>query len=382
MYPLRLDIGGCRLYAACIGYEIAPIGEGPMYRVQRNWGARLREYTYKGMQVVFLENETLRFGILADKGTDVFELNYKPRDMDFVWLTAGGVRDPRAYLSTSPDPLSTFNDYYLGGWQEIFPDGGLPALYEGVQFGQHGEISNLPWDYDIIADTEAEVAVRFSVRTQKTPFYLEKEVRLRAGERALTFSERLVNESDVPLHAMWGHHLTFGPPFLDAGCRLRFPDGTTVVPDEGLVHPTDRRVQPGKSVWPAATGMDGAPVDLSRLPPRGTPSDVCYLTDVPEGWYEVANPATNLVFRLEWDVATMPHVWFWQEFGATKESPWWGRHYNIGLEPFTSHPGHGLPAAIGNGTARLIGPREELRFALRAVIREENTADGASISDA
>jgi hypothetical protein len=36
-----------------------------------------------------------------------FEFNYKPRDMAFVWLTAGGVRNPASYLSTSPDLLAT-----------------------------------------------------------------------------------------------------------------------------------------------------------------------------------------------------------------------------------------------------------------------------------
>ena len=57
-------------------------------------GARVLEYRYKGMRTVFLENEKLRVGVLADKGTDVFEFNDKPRDVDFVWLTACGVRNP------------------------------------------------------------------------------------------------------------------------------------------------------------------------------------------------------------------------------------------------------------------------------------------------
>jgi hypothetical protein len=59
-----------------------------IHRLQRNWGARILECQYKGMRVVFLENELLRVGVLADKGTDIFEFNYKPRDMDFVWRTA------------------------------------------------------------------------------------------------------------------------------------------------------------------------------------------------------------------------------------------------------------------------------------------------------
>ena len=93
------------------------------HRPQRNWGARVLEYQYKGMSAVLLENEKLRVGVLVGKGTDIFEFNYKPTDTDFVWLAPGGVRNPASYLSTAPDPLATFLDYYPGGWQEIFPNG-------------------------------------------------------------------------------------------------------------------------------------------------------------------------------------------------------------------------------------------------------------------
>ena len=61
------------------------------YREQRYWGARILEYEYKGMRVVFLENEKLRVGVLVDKGTDIIEFNHKPTDTDFVWLAPGGV---------------------------------------------------------------------------------------------------------------------------------------------------------------------------------------------------------------------------------------------------------------------------------------------------
>jgi hypothetical protein len=161
-----------------------------LYRPQRNWGARILEYRYKGLRAVFLENELLRVGIIADKGTDVFEFNYKPKDMDFVWLTAGGVRNPTSYLSTSSDPLATFMDYYPGGWQEISPNGGAPSSY----------------------------------------------------------------------------------------------------------------------------------------------------------------------------------LWFWQEYGASEFYPWYGRHYNIGLERFSSFPTNGLQEAVNNGTALSLGARERRHFSLQVEV--------------
>jgi hypothetical protein len=47
----------------------------------------------------------------------------------------------------------------------------------------------------------------------------------------------------------------------------------------------------------------------------------------------------------------MPYLWFWQEFGASRFYPWYGRNYNVGLEPFSSHPTNGIEEAIENGSA-------------------------------
>lgn len=323
------------------------------------------------MRMVFLENEKLRVGVLADKGTDVIEFNYKPRDVDFVWLAAGGVRNPTSYLSTSPDSLATFLDHYPGGWQEIFPNGGAPSSYLGARFGQHGEVSNLPWDYEITEDHEQVVAVRFSVRTQKTPFRLHKTLRLRSGESHLRVEETLANESEVPLRVMWGHHIAFGRPFLEEGCWIRLPEGATVVPHEEPIHPKGRRVEGGRTyTWPIVEDEAGASVDLSVLPETGTMSEMLYLKDLSEGWYEVENPKKALALRVEWDVEEMPYLWFWQEYGASGFYPWYGRHYNVGLEPFSSYPTNGIAEAVSNGTAMLVGAREERRFSLRVEVLE------------
>ena len=60
----------------------------------------------------------------------------------------------------------------------------------------------------------------------------------------------------------------------------------------------------------------------------------------------------------------------WQEYGASGFYPWYGRHYNIGLEPFSSFPTNGLKEAVENGTALILGARERRRFSLRAEVFE------------
>ncbi|MGI8642797.1 MAG: aldose 1-epimerase [Thermomicrobiales bacterium] len=337
------------------------------YRSQRNWGARVHESSTMGMATVVLENRFLCITVLVEKGTDIIEFLYKPIDVDLTWLTAGGIRDPRSYLSTSPDPLGTFTDYYPGGWQEVFPSGGAPSEHNGASFGQHGEVANLPWDYGITTDTEAEVAVTFRVRTQRTPFLIEKTLRLTADEATLQIEEQITNESDVPLRAMWGHHLAFGRPFLAPGDRIEMPEGLKVIPHANNMEPSGRRVQLEEGYWPLVRGADGTDLDLHLLPEPGTPSELVYLTGFGDkGRYTLHSAQHGLGFGLSWDATVLPYCWFWQEFGAITGYPWYGRHYNIGLEPFSSFPTNGLAGAVINDTAMTLGPREGRRLWLRA----------------
>lgn len=343
------------------------------YRPQRNWGARLRDVMYQGLRMVILENELLRIGVLAGKGADLVELNYKPRDMDFTWLAPGGVRNPASHAATAPDNRAAFRENYPGGWQEIFPNGGMPSSYDGADYGQHGEVFNVPWDVNIIDDTEEEVAVRFTVRTRKSPCVIEKTIRLQRKAAGFQIEERLRNESPVQIRAMWGHHITFGPPFLQPGCGIRLPDGISVQPHPEAVAPGGRRVSgPGSFPWPKDPGNA---TDLSVVPDPGTPSDVVYLTGFPggEAWYEVFRPEANLGMRVEWDARQMPFMWYWQEFGGTTGYPWYGRNYNIGLEPFSSAPSLGLADAVANGTALTLEPGEERQFWLRATVIDDMT---------
>jgi Domain of unknown function (DUF4432) len=341
-----------------------------LYRPPRNWSARLREYDLVGgLRAVFLENELLRVGFLADRGTDLIELLYKPRDLDFAWLSAGGIREAAA--PGVCDPLGSFLDTYPGGWQEVLPNGGAPSSHAGATYGQHGEISLVPWDYELLEDGEDAVAVRFAVTGRKAPFRLTKEVRLRAGEPSFSINEVLCNESDVSVQVMWGHHITFGPPFLEPGCRVELADGVEAIAHETPLNEGGRRVRADRFPWPRAKNEADADVSLDVIPEHGEPSELLYLTNFGDGRYEIVRPASRLGLRVEWDAKVMPYLWFWQEFGRTIDYPWYGRHYNVGLEPFTSYPTNGLAEAVANGTALELPPRGRRDFWLTATVVDE-----------
>ncbi|MEU8121959.1 DUF4432 family protein [Spirillospora sp. NPDC049024] len=343
------------------------------HRPSRNWGARVHEITWAGLEAVVLENELLRVTVLVGKGGDIAEFCYKPRDMDFVWLSPGGLRDPRDVAGGAGDDVALFLDGYEGGWQEVLPNGGAPSRYRGAAFAQHGEVAGLPWDAEIVVDEAREVAVRLTVRGRRMPLRVAKTLRLRAGEAELAIEEELVNESGVALEAMWGHHIVFGAPFLRPGHRIRVAEGARVVPHETAIAPGGRRVRAGgPHEWPRVPAEGGGVVDLDVVPEAGVPSEIVYLTGLDEGRYEVVDPA-GFGMRVRWDADVLPHLWLWQEFGATTGHPWWGRAYVMGLEPFAGYPTDGLAAAVANGTALTLGPHARRSLWLRAAVIEEGT---------
>ena len=330
-----------------------------LHRAQRNWGCRIHETDLYGIRTIVLENESIRISILADKGTDLVEFNYKPLDMDFAWLAPGGVRNPLALHSTSPDLLATFIDFYPGGWQEVFPNAGATAQWAGATYGQHGEVFGLPWDVEIVEDSEHAVAVRFTVRGLKVPCTIQKVIRLESGTPGVQFREIVTNHSPVAIDAMWGHHITFGAPFLVPGCRIAVPDGLSAQPHMAAVEGNARRVASTDSfAWPIGVNPDDEDEDFSIVPVKDTASELFYLSGFPgdTAWYEIVRPDTSLGMRVEWDAKTLPFLWYWQEFGASKSYPWYGRNYNIGLEPNSSYPTNGLPDAVANGSALRLEP--------------------------
>jgi hypothetical protein len=66
-----------------------------------------------------------------------------------------------------------------------------------------------------------------------------------------------------------------------------------------------------------------------------------------------------LAIEFEWDKNIFPYLWYWQEFGRSNEYPWFGKNFNIGLEPFSSFPTNGISEAVNNQSALQFGPGEK-----------------------
>lgn len=310
----------------------------------------LTDVTVRGHEAIILENRWLSVWVLPGKGGDIVQFSYKPCDLDATWGTVWGLGPPR--------PAAGFVDQYEGGWQEIFPNGGTESSYRGALLAQHEEAALLPWSWEVLAADRDRVAVKLTVDLLKTPFRLEKTLALTDEGPSLKISETATNLSDFPQRAMWGQHLAFGPPFLEPGCEIEARARTVVVEDE----PTAPRLfRVGRYAWPYVDRVDGSRHDLRLVPSLAGARDIVYLTDFETGRYDLRHPVLGVRLTVRWDERVLPYCWYWQEYRADGY-PWYGRHHNIGLEPFAGYPTHGLDEAIRNGSALEFGPGETRRL--------------------
>jgi len=339
------------------------------YKHERNFGCRLLEVIYKGFKTVFFENEKIRVGVLAGKGTDIFEFLYKPNDTDFMWRSYIGIPESN-YLPSGNINNGNFLDLYHGGWQELFPNGGDAVDYKGANLPMHGEIHTMPWQYEILKNEAEEIKVKFFVRTIRTYFYLEKIISLRTMIPALFIEENITNESREDMDFMWGHHPAFGPPFLSEDCVIDLPE-CRVLTDEIDLSPTTGRCAIAKETdWPYTIDRKGIKIDLSIIPSINVNShDRAYIHSFKEGWYAITNKKLKTGFGITFDPGIFKYLWFWQVYGGAVGYPWYSTTYNVALEPNSSYPPN-LLDAIKKGTSLSLGPGKSISTSLTAVAFE------------
>jgi hypothetical protein len=328
------------------------------------------DWTYRGMKVVWMENDYLRIGILAGRGGDIFEFRYKPKDVDFLLRLQKGILNPNVDFSQMRDTPNQFEDYYYGGWQEILPNS--PGFrYRGASLGQHGEVSLTPWKHAILENTPEKVSVKLWARPLRMPILIEKTLTLKAGKATLYVDEKLTNESRTHLDIAWGHHIAFGLPFLQEGAKIT-TNARRFYADP--VMPPNRRFQPGiEQDFPKIWSVNGLEDDASIVPPGSAApySDLAYLSGFDDtAFYSIKNEVKNVGFAVRWDAGIFKHVWYWTERYATQDAPWWGSVYAVALEPWTMRWRPDPEKAIADGEWLRLEAGEVIETGLEAAAFE------------
>jgi len=339
------------------------------YRIERNYGCRISDsWTYRGHKTAIIENEILRVVVLIDKGADIYEFLHKPSDTDFVWRSPWGVRDPKQFVPTTGSGTELWLDQYEGGWQTVLPGGGFPSQYGDVQMGLHAEVNTIPWDSQIVVDSPETVTLKCSVRTYRTPFYFEKSITLDSLSPVLKTTQTIINEGEEEAHVVWGEHIAIGEPFLNENCVIDLPGGT-IVNHPDIFHPNNTLKEGFEGPWPWNQNLAGNRVDSRIIPSKAARTyDMSYIKDMPEGWYAITDKEKGVGLGVSYPLDIFPYLWYWQSFGGGFGYPWYGRTYNLGLEPFTSYTNQGLAQAIENGTALKMNAGQKIEAFNTAVV--------------
>ncbi|MCC3371883.1 DUF4432 family protein [Cohnella sp. REN36] len=327
------------------------------YKRYRNHGCRLTEdLQYKGYRTLMLENDLIQVILLLDRGGEPVRWLHKPTDTDLIWHTRTGLLPAHGLY---PDYQMT----YLGGWQEMMPEVSRTHEYRGATV-HRGETSITPWDYELIREDEEELRVQLTNRLRSLPLKVEKTFILRRGDTAVRMEERVYNESPVKIEFNWGHHLAYGAPFLKGHSRIGFHPGSVVVNME-----TGER-----SVWPAMPGANSQ-VDLSVMASPGTPRPLLAVESRAGEYRLDAGDHAGLSLTVRWDADIWPYVWYWQNFAADPDAPFFGNEYNIGLEPFNVPPKWTLAEAAERGAALKLDPNGSLSAWLEIELSKEGEKD-------
>jgi hypothetical protein len=340
------------------------------YHYNRNYGCRFKDIIYKGYRTIVIENEKIQASILVERGTDINDFLYKPKDLDFLF------KSPLEMYKGNPNPFpkerstGAFLDIYQGGWQELIPSMNLPSNYKGSELGYHGEAMFEPWKFQIITDNPEEIKIKFFIRLTRSPLYIEKIVSLVSDSTVLSFEESVINEADEEFKLTWGHHPVFGAPFLDENCVIDIPEGS-----EGHSYEVDFSgnsvIAPDRDfLWPLAKGKGGEDVNISKvMPPEAKTAFNAYIKNIKEGWYGITNLDKKIGFGLKWDHKVFKYLMFWFVYRGFYNSPFYGRTYNIGIEPWSSVPGE-IEEAIKLKREITLEPGESIKTNYSAIVYE------------
>lgn len=330
-----------------------------MFHARRH-GCRYLEFSAKGNQFLTMENDLIKVVFWLNKGADIVELRYKPLDIDLMWRSAIPIYPVSDYISPAHAPIGHYFDYYHGGWQEVFPNAHLPTLdYKNAPLGLHGEVCLLPWSYEVLTDTDGELSIEMVVRTVRTPFLLKRVVTIESGSPSLRFHETIVNESPETMHFSWGHHPVFGPPFVQEGCVIDVPEHAIVVFPEGGQTATSRYTYGQRVTWPNATSVDGKRIDASLILGEHTHTTDSFYLEMNEGWAVLRNPMLDVGVGLVWEPEVFPYLWIWQAYCGSQGYPFYGRNYNVAIEPF-SVPIETLTQSVASGSATVLKAGESI----------------------
>jgi hypothetical protein len=323
-------------------------------------GPTVREARWAGLDALVLENEALSVTLVPSLGGHVAQLVDRATGRDLLW------RNPR--LTPRQAPFGAwFDDWWSGGWDEIFPSGDQGHLH-GEALPYMGELWCLPW-VATAAQTRDRASVLGVVDTTIAAARFERRLELRGDEPVLRAHYRIENLDVRPLPFTWGIHPAFA---VTSNHRIDHPGLSMLV---GVASDPGMGTVGSRYAWPDLPdpAVPGGTRDARRVRPR---EDAVFgghwVTDLADGWLALTDTARRRGAAIVFDPSVFPRAWLWQVYGG------WRGHHHVALEAWTSMP-MDLEGAVSAGEQCVLEPggtlETDVAFVLHAGLEAVASVD-------
>ncbi|MCD7819821.1 MAG: aldose 1-epimerase family protein [Lachnospiraceae bacterium] len=326
--------------------------------------AYVRPITYlegrsAGMKAWEVKNGKLSFQIMADKCLDVCGLSYSGINMTF--LSKPGLQGRNHYDTNGEEAIRSIMGglFFTSGLENIC----APCTVDGTDYPMHGRIRTTPGEH-LSADARWEDdQYRLSVSGEMREaalfgenMVLRRTISTTYGEKTITVTDEIENESYREEPLMILYHINLGYPFLDENIRLYIPTRSVTARDQdGRGHEAE--------------------YDRMDSPKDNEPEYVFIhdlMTDVDGNTQVLAvNESLGLGLRVSFNTKYLPYFMEWKSTASGD--------YVIGLEPANSSV-YGRPWHEEQGTVHKLAPFEKEKNVLHFTVLDGAEEIGTAVS--
>jgi hypothetical protein len=309
-----------------------------------------RDWQYRGLRVVRIENEHIRLDVFPEVGAKIYNFVHKASNRNLLW------HNPRVPPARAAYGL-LFDNHWSGGWDELLPNDVPFKTPSGEMLPDHGEVWGQASEWDIVEERADMVSVRFVTQGRVLPTRFEKTISLRTGESFCSVHYVYRNLGSAPIDFLW-----------NICCALEISPATRLdIPARrGIIEATDpwntQKFKPGTEYdWPSTVTPAGQAVDFRTMPPEGSGvTDFQYLPNLASGWFAVTDGSAQVGFGMVFPTDVIPHLSLFRSVGG------WRGHSLVSLEPSVGYP-YDLSVAIENGTAARVEAGGAIEATIKAI---------------
>jgi len=277
--------------------------------------------TIEGFDSLSIQTGVMELSIIPELGGKVNSLRDTRTGREWLW------RHPRFPYKQVPHGSSYTAASDTGGWDECFPSVAQceypSAPWQGAAIQDHGELWSHPAEFEM-DEPAGSIILRTRWQGIVLPYTFTRVIVLNENSSTARVDYEVVNNSDQPINYVWCIHPLLA---IEPGMELLLPSSARF--NVGGSIPQDLVPLEEKLQYPfVASGLN-----FPTLPETTAGRAIKIWSDplpAGEGWASLR--AHDGELKMLWDVALLPQVAAWMNFGA------WAAdggtpYYNLGLEP-------------------------------------------------